>query len=145
MVHPTPAETIRGVRQILKDIVEPHVSSDYARSRLREIRAVLATFDWDDPATGVRHEIACLRRVLDDAREWARGDEARAAALAEALGGELPQEPAADSRFEAVCAYRDDVAQRVIRATDRLRDWSRSHPGDGTDTVLSRALEIMAK
>ena len=144
MVHPTPAETIRGVRQILRDVIEPHVSSDYARIRLREVRAVLATVDWDDPAAGVRSEIAALHQVLADARAWASGREVRAAALAEVMDSELPEQPAPDSRFADVCAYRNDVAQRVICVTDRLREWGRAYPGDGAEAVLARALEAMA-
>ena len=52
-MRPTPAETITQIRRLLKDVIEPDLQSDYARSRLREIRAVLAQTDWDDAAAGL--------------------------------------------------------------------------------------------
>lgn len=140
MVHPTPAETIRGIRQILKDVVEPHLASEYARGRLREVRAVLNSLDWDDPAAGVQREIGVLQQVLDEARAWAADDPDRASGLGDTGG----VEQTAGSSFAAICAYRDEVAQQVIDANDRLRAWSRAHPGDRTEVVLARMLEVMA-
>jgi hypothetical protein len=142
MARPTPAETISGVRRILKEVVEPHVSSGYALNRLREVRAVLATVDWDNPAASVLREIEALRRVLAEVDAWAAGDPDREAAFSSRPAA-APFPLSADRTFAAVCAYRDDLARLVIDTYGRLRGWSRTHPGDGTDALQARMLEVM--
>jgi len=141
MAHPTPAETISGVRRILKEVVEPHVSSAYALNRLREVRAVLATVDWDNPASSVLREIETLRRVLAEVDTWVAEDPFREEAFSGRPTAAPP--PWSDRTFAALCAYRDDLARLVIDTHGRLRGWSRTHPRDDTVALQARVLEAM--
>ncbi|GLZ15954.1 hypothetical protein Acsp04_61890 [Actinomadura sp. NBRC 104425] len=129
-MRPTPAETIAGIRRILRDVVEPEVGSEYARQRLREVRAVLAQIDWDDAALRLRRRDQALRGLLADARTWIEADPARRRAFADLLpqlagpGEPVPEELAA---LNAVHARHAAVLTEVA---GRLATWLRAHPED---------------
>src|SRR5256885_1945886 len=93
-MRPTPAEVIAGVRRILKDVIEPEVGSEYARSRLRELRAVLAQVDWNDAALHLQQECDLLAEQLAVADSW------------------IAAEPARESAFGRLDPTVDDMARR---------------------------------
>lgn len=76
-MRPTPAEVISGVRRILADVVDPEVRSEYARARLREVRAVLAQLDWDNAGLGLQSDVARMRQLLRELCEWATAEPVR--------------------------------------------------------------------
>lgn len=127
-MRPTPAETIAGVRRILRDVVEPEVASDYARSRLREVRAVLAQIDWDDAALTVRRTTARQRTALAQVQDWAAASPERRAAFG---GLEPPPVGGVDAPFADVVAEQSAVAAVLVDAIGLLNLWEAGHPGDG--------------
>lgn len=68
-MRPSPQELVDGVRRILKEVVEPELTSDHARQRLAETRAVLAQLDWDNAGLLLAQRTAALREVLADLQE----------------------------------------------------------------------------
>ncbi|MWA03244.1 hypothetical protein F8568_023270 [Actinomadura sp. LD22] len=129
-MRPTPAETIAGVRTILRDVVEPAVDSEYARARLREIRAVLAQTDWDNAALRLRREVEGLRALLAEIRDWAEDDPERSSAFAD-LAGEVTGPAGPDQEtFSALNDLRAAHAAALVEAADRLAGWTRSRPRD---------------
>lgn len=126
-MRPTPAETIAGIRRILRDVVEPEVGSDYARSRLREVRAVLAQIDWDDAALRLREGTQTHRLLLQEVLDWATADPGRPRGLA---GLDVPPPDDAGTSFADLNAARTAVAARLVEAARLLGTWSRAHPDD---------------
>jgi hypothetical protein len=146
-MRPTPAEVIAGVRRVLRDVVEPEVASDYARSRLREVRAVLAQLDWDDAALSVRRQQDTMLGLLNGAREWIAGDGARASAF----GDLFPRLSSADAETEGaetlaeLNAAHATTAALVVEVGDALAAWTREHPEDtGALDVRRRLLSGLA-
>lgn len=132
-MRPTPSETIAGIRRILKDLVEPEVRSEYARQRLREIRAVLAQIDWDDALLHLHRRDKAIQGLLTEIREWIDADPGRARDLADlsARLGAVRDEPA--ETFAEVNARHDANAALLVAAGDALVQWHRDHPDAGPD------------
>ena len=68
-MRPSPQELIDGVRRVLKDVIEPELTSDHAKQRLAETRAVLAQVDWDNAGLLLAQRTAALRHVLADLQD----------------------------------------------------------------------------
>jgi hypothetical protein len=138
-VQPTPAEVIQGVRRILRDVVEPHVDSPYARSRLAEVRAVLAQVDWNDSLTHLAQDNVAVGMLAEEARGWlARVGDGPADA------GRLRSEvesllPAFQHRPEPFAVHLDRHragARVMIGLSDALVEWQREHPSDSMAAQL---------
>ncbi|NMH98227.1 hypothetical protein [Pseudonocardia acidicola] len=137
-MRPTPSETIAGIRAILKDVVEPEVGSEYARSRLREIRAVLAQIDWNDAWAHVRRRDREIRGLLTEVREWIEADPERAdrfADLAARIGAARDGSAQDDSAetFAELNACHDADAALLVEAGEALARWGRDHPDAGPE------------
>jgi hypothetical protein len=139
-VRPTPAEVIAGVRRVLRDVVEPEVGSEYARSRLREVRAVLAQIDWDDATLTLRREWATRRSLLLEARTWLAAGTDRGSESGDLLS-RLPDggEPAAET-FAQVAAGHAADGVLLVEVSATLARWTRERPGDTTARELRRRL-----
>lgn len=129
-MRPTPAETIAGIRRILRDVVEPEVGSEYARQRLREVRAVLAQIDWDDAALRLRRRDEGLRGLLAETRAWIEAAPERREAFADLLPRLAgPDEPVPEELAELNDAYARHAAA-LTEVAGRLASWLRAHPED---------------
>jgi hypothetical protein len=144
-VQPTPAEVIQGVRRILRDVVEPHVDSPYARSRLAEVRAVLAQVDWNDSLTHLAQDNVAVGMLAEEARGWlARvGDgPADAVRLRSEVESLLPAFPLRPEPF-AVHLDRHRAGARVmIGLSDALVEWLREHPSDPVAGQLLQRIRV---
>jgi hypothetical protein len=132
-MRPTPAEVIAGVRRILKDVVEPEVGSEYARSRLREIRAVLAQVDWDDAAFHLRRECDSLQDQLVAARSWIAAEPQRLAAFEQVPQADGSSEP---QTFAELNSARRELAAHLVTVLDALADWIQAHQDDDSAREL---------
>lgn len=140
-MRPTPAEVIDGVRRILKDVIEPELGSEYARSRLREVRAVLAQVDWNDAAATVFTEQERYAAALATAGEWAAAAPGRAPLL-EVLA---PVDAVRGLAFDDVVAARDGAAARLVDFLRGLDGWAGEHPEDPvTDLRAGLAAELLS-
>lgn len=126
-MRPTPAETIAGVRRILRDVVEPEVGSEYARSRLREVRAVLAQIDWDDAALHLRRQSDAMLELLAETRAWIDADPARAREFAD-VDLQPPTPARGTESFTELNSVRARCGELLANVADRLAVWIRSHP-----------------
>ena len=63
-MRPSPQELVDGIRRVLKEVVEPELTSDHARQRLAETRAALAQVDWDDVGLLLAQRTSFLREIL---------------------------------------------------------------------------------
>jgi hypothetical protein len=128
-MRPTPAEVIAGVRRILKEAIEPELTSDYARSRLTEIRAVLAQVDWDDSATALARGNAEVAALAERAMEFIERSDTSRDAFADCRTG-LEHAAAAPADIEPFAAHarRDrESSQTMIDLSQRLTDWLLVH------------------
>lgn len=105
MTRPRPSEVIAGIRSVLADVIAPELTSDHARSRLAEVRAVLAQVDWDDNAFAERERALALRRSLDAATDW--------------IDVPLPEPPAVES-LRAYEEFADRLGAIAAVAVERL-------------------------
>lgn len=140
-MRPTPAEVIAGVRRILGEVVEPEVSSDYARSRLREVRAVLAQVDWDNAGTILGDRVDRLGSLLRECAEWVSADPGRRDHFAKS-GVALPDSPPVEpqtfaDRNEASANY-DSM---VVALIGPLEDWLCAHPDSAGHELRKRLLD----
>ncbi|HEY0448697.1 hypothetical protein [Actinophytocola sp.] len=126
-MRPTPAETIAGVRRILRDIVAPAVTDEYARTRLREVRAVLAQLDWDDAPLRLRTETETMRGLVAEFRRWADEPTTRPTTRA-------------PETFAELNATHAEVAAQLAEAASRLDTWCREHPHDEDARALRQRL-----
>jgi hypothetical protein len=144
-VRPTPAEVIAGVRRILRDVVAPDVSSDYALSRLRAVLAVLAEVDWNDAPLRVLRDNHDLRTLIERCDAWVADDPDRADAFPDhplivltgrangspGLGGEVPS-------FEDANSLNGEYRLLLVRTVPSLAEWLRHKPTDASAEALSR-------
>jgi hypothetical protein len=141
-MQPTPAEVITGIRRILKDVVEPSVGSDYARSRLAEVRAVLAQIDWNDSLTELAKENITVSVLAGEAIDWIEAAPERRTSFA----GVLPELAAAQLNtvgpvepFSVHNERSEAYSHLMISLTDELAAWLREHPADdGAADLLHR-------
>ncbi len=124
-----------GVRQILKETIEPELQSDHARSRLQELRAVLAQVDWDDAAYVLAERNRALLDALQRISQWREDDPARAARVPEF---ELPTR--VEGRLAQHQVNYEALAALAVSLVDPLTDWVRANPGDESGTSVRDAL-----
>jgi hypothetical protein len=134
-MKPLPSEVITGVRRILKETIAPELTSDHARSRLDEIRAVLAQVDWDDAGFVLAARNRSLAEVLGRIDEWRAGDPDRADSIP-AFDASLPD----DDRMAAHQMAYQALATAVVSLVNPLQDWLAGHPDDAQAAVLHRDL-----
>jgi hypothetical protein len=114
-MRPRPSEIIGGIRSVLADTIAPELTSQHARSRLSEIRAVLAQVDWDNAGFQLKARASVLAEHLAEAGAW--------------VGGSLPANPAEES-FDAYQAYSEQLAALAVGALERLSVHLDDHPED---------------
>lgn len=127
-MRPTPAELISGVRRILRDVIEPDLSSEYAKARLGEIRAVLAQFDWDDAGIATLRETDALGELLSECRDW-MGSEPWFADQRAGLDAALADRPG-DEGLSTCLERKARYDNVVVELIDPIVDWLRAHPDD---------------
>jgi hypothetical protein len=144
VMRPTPAETISGIRRILRDVVEPEVGSEYARARLREVRAVLAQIDWDNAGIRLNQDALALQALLRDCHAWISADPDRRAHFAapserlEYVLADAP--PGAPEDFSHCSERRHRQDEAVTALVGPLEYWLEAHPDDREGQALRRRL-----
>lgn len=127
-MRPSPADVITGVRRILKDVVGPEVASEYARSRLAEVRAVLAQVDWNDAALRLRQDVLVQRQLLAEIDRWRSASLDRVEHFAAVAPANICTElPATYDELDEV--YRSEAAS-LVELNRSLAIWTRAHPHD---------------
>lgn len=139
-MRPTPTELIAHVRRILRDVIEPELSSPYARSRLAEVRAALAQVEWDDAGLKLAGTAAALRGLLLRCQDWIESDEARKAHFARTLPVLATMPDVAPDDFAGWNETRARYEEVVIALIDPLEDWLVTGRDDGTGQTLRREL-----
>ncbi|MFC4000170.1 hypothetical protein ACFS2C_02750 [Prauserella oleivorans] len=137
-MRPTPAELITHVRRVLRDVVEPELTSEYARARLTEVRAVLAQVDWDNAGLQVRSTATALRETLAEFRVWVDADERRQVHFGPSASLDLLDTDAAD--FAGWNELHARYTGIVVSLIDPLEDWLRANPDDKDGLDLRRQL-----
>lgn len=128
-MKPRPSEIIAGIRTILAETIAPELTSDHARSRLSEIRAVLAQVDWDDAGFVLESRTSVLAERLAQARHW--------------VGAPLPDLPSEHS-FDAYQGYGERLGVLAIDALERLIAHLDDHPDDeAARSIYQRLLEVV--
>lgn len=138
-MQPSPADVIVGVRRILKEVIGPEVASEYALSRLEEVRAVLAQVDWNDAALHLRKDVLTQRRLLSEIDDWSaasldRVEQCAGVTTSPADGSDLPE-----SYADLDAVYRREAAS-LVEANRALATWARAHPGDDSARELRSAV-----
>lgn len=134
-MKPLPSDVIAGVRQILKETIEPELQSDHARSRLQELRAVLAQIDWDDAAYVLTERNRVLLDALQRIARWREGDPARAARVP---GFDLPS--CEDGRLSQHQLNHEALTAVAVSLVDPLADWVHANPHDASGVAVRDAL-----
>ncbi|MCR8898595.1 hypothetical protein NWF34_16735 [Gordonia sp. GONU] len=124
-MRPQPSEVISGIRAILGDTIAPELTSEHARSRLVEIRAVLAQFDWDNVGFELVARADALATGLADARRW--------------LPGELPSPPPVVD-YASYQAYYEELAKVATTTLENLRSTLTAAPTDLAASAIYRRL-----
>jgi hypothetical protein len=118
---------ITGIRRILKEVVGPEVASEYALSRLEEVRAVLAQVNWNDAALQLRNEVITQRRLLAQIASWASDAPDRVAHFVA-----VPDVPSGDAVLPETYGELEDLyrteAAVLVEAHRLLAVWTRTHP-----------------
>ncbi|MDT2005801.1 hypothetical protein FXW78_15460 [Rhodococcus opacus] len=134
-MRPLPSEVIAGVRHILKESIEPELTSGHARSRLDEVRAVLAQIDWDDAGFTLASRNHALAGVLEQIESWRTTDPARSMVVPGITSG-LPEH----DRFAAHQECYEKLAASAVALVEPFSDWVATHPEDGEAARLRKAL-----
>jgi hypothetical protein len=132
-MRPTPSETISGVRRILKEVIEPDLQTEYARTRLREIRAVLAQVDWDDAVLRLRRSDEVVRALLAEIQGWADAQPDSTPELEGLRGKVVPKNEEPSQTFAGLNDRYQERAARLVAASDLLAAWDRRHGGSDAD------------
>lgn len=134
-MRPLPSEVIAGVRRILKDTIEPELVSGHAKSRLGEVRAVLAQVDWDDAGFTLAARNQALADALGEIAGWRASDPARSAAIPDIEVVRPEQETLAAHQ----AAY-ELLAATAVTLVDPLETWLTEYPEDEQARGLRRSL-----
>ncbi|WP_051163601.1 hypothetical protein [Nocardia brevicatena] len=124
-MRPRPSEIIAGVRAVLAETIAPELTSEHARSRLAEIRAVLAQIDWDSIGFELMARTESLSRELRNARRFAD------------VG--VP-EPPTEKTADAYRRYHEQLAAAATVALAALRAHLSARPADDEARAAYRAL-----
>lgn len=124
-MRPSPAEVVSGIRTILADTIAPELTSDHARSRLSEVRAVLAQIDWNDAGFILAARSRALAEQLIASSRWIRDD--------------VPPLPVEDT-YEGYQTFYEQLNTLAIEALDALRTHLGANPGDDCAFADYRAL-----
>lgn len=124
-MRPRPSEIIAGIRSTLAEVIAPELTSDHARSRLAEIRAVLAQIDWDDAVFVLKARALKLADRLREAREWAT---------------EAIPQPPHDESLLSYEEFSDRVALIAADTIERLAAHLEHDPADEAARQLYRRL-----
>lgn len=140
-MRPHPSEVVAGIRSTLREVIAPELSSDHARTRLDEIRSVLAQIDWDEAGFLLAGRNARLAAALGAFAAWAAGDGARAAHFHEASAAvtaalEAPAEQT--YRAHAEWSTRLDTAAEAL--VEPLSEWLAHHRDDDSAARARDAL-----
>ncbi|GAA1651721.1 hypothetical protein [Georgenia ruanii] len=130
-MRPLPSEVIAGVRQILKETIAPELTSAHARSRLEEVRAVLAQVDWDDAAFALARRNRALADALRRIEDWRSGDPRRA----ETIPACTVRMPKVDSLAAHQAAYAE-LAAAAVAVVEPMADWLVAHPSNAEARAL---------
>jgi hypothetical protein len=134
-MRPLPSEVIASIRRILKETIEPELNSAHARSRLAEVRAVLAQVDWDDAGFTVAARNRELAAALDRIAAWCADDQQRRAAFPA-----IPAVPADEETLAGQQAAYERLAATAVAVVDPLETWLVKHPDDARARGLRRDL-----
>lgn len=134
-MRPLPSEVIAGVRRILKDTIEPELVSGHARSRLVEVRAVLAQLDWDDAAFTLAARNRALAGALGEIAAWRAAEPARSAAIPDTEVVRPEQETLAAHQAAYVL-----LAAAAVALVEPLETWLSEHPADEQARGLRQGL-----
>jgi hypothetical protein len=134
-MRPLPSEVIAGVRRILKDTIEPELVSGHARSRLVEVRAVLAQVDWDDAGFTAAARNRALAGALGEIAGWRAKDPVRTAAIP-TIEVVLPDR---DTLAAHQAAY-ERLAAAAVAVVEPLETWLSEHPADEQARGLRQGL-----
>jgi hypothetical protein len=104
----------------LAETVAPELTSEHARLRVSEIRAVLAQIDWDDAGFQLKSRAGVLAERLAQSGPW--------------VDGRLPDPPGEES-FEAYQAYWGQLSAVAVGALEALA----AHLDNRPDDDLTRA------
>ncbi|MBA4857503.1 hypothetical protein IU443_12620 [Nocardia farcinica] len=123
-MRPRPSEVIAGIRAILAETIAPELTSEHAKARLTEIRAVLAQIDWDGHGFDLVARTAAMSHALHRARGYVDGDLPAPPAEPTAAGYEEYQRQLAETAIVALAGLRarlaaepaDDEARTIYRA-----------------------------
>lgn len=124
-MRPRPSEIIAGVRAILAETIAPELTSEHARSRLAEIRAVLAQIDWENIGFELMARTESLSRELRNARRFVDVD--------------LP-EPPTEKTADAYQRYHEQLSATATAALAALRAHLSARPADDASRAAYRAL-----
>lgn len=114
-MRPRPSEIITGIRAVLADTIAPELNSEHARSRLAEIRAVLAQVDWDNAGFALQKRCGSLAAALTQAQQWTRQA--------------VPAAPTQHS-FDAYQQYWEQLATHAVAAQETLGSHVAAQPDD---------------
>jgi hypothetical protein len=134
-MRPRPSELIGGVRSILKETIEPELSSEHAKARLREVRALLAQVDWDEAGFTLVRRNESLRAGLESLDAWRLEDPIRHGIEAPPL----PEE--SDASFSAQQDCYEALASNAVIWVRELSTWTAHH---GADPSVDRMLRVLA-
>lgn len=114
-MRPRPSEIITGIRAVLADTIAPELNSEHARSRLAEIRSVLAQVDWDNAGFALQKQCCSLAAALTQGQQWTRQA--------------VPVAPTQHS-FDAYQQYWEQLAKLAVAAQETLSSHVAAHPDD---------------
>jgi hypothetical protein len=114
-MRPRPSEIVTGIRAVLADTIARELSSEHARSRLAEIRAVLAQVDWDNAGFALQKQCDSLAAALTQAQQWTRQA--------------VPVAPTQHS-FDAYQQHWEQLATLAVAAQVTLSSHIAAHPDD---------------
>jgi hypothetical protein len=131
---------VQGVRAILRDVIEPDLSSEHARKQLRQIRAVLAQVDWNDAGFTLAERNRRLAEALLDLRRWAERDTQRSSAFSAATPALRDIAAPELDTFASQAEWERRLSAAAVAVVDPLADWIARSPDDHELHALRRRI-----
>lgn len=137
-MSPTPQQAIDGVRRILNDVVAPAITDPEALAALRDIRATLAQYRWNEVVPDLAARNVRDAQLVAHCAEWLSAVDGDRALSAAAL---LRDAPPIVEPFLNHVDYAARIADVVVGAHTRARLVLVGDPGNAAAVAMRDAID----
>lgn len=140
-MNPSPQQAIDGVRRVLSDVIAPALADDVALAAVRDIRALLAQYDWNDVVPDMAERNVAGARLVQLCATWLETMPGTAASQLSDAAMAMTQMPAA-ARYAHHVERAEGIDALLLGTHALARTVLADDPHDAAARAVRDAIEI---